>query len=116
MVIGEKVRQKSAEGPLRTVKAVIAQGYIVCTWHTSRENVPTACRAAGDLEAWRNKILTIFAPYITQPGSLRDQTANAEQRGNGTSDPKADASLPLFSAAAPFPENNDQVIRGHLEG
>src|SRR6476620_6874851 len=23
----------------------------------------TVCRAAGDLEAWRNKILTIFAPY-----------------------------------------------------
>src|SRR6476660_7633754 len=33
----------------------------------------TVCRAAGDLEAWRNKILTIFAPYTF----LRNQGQNA---------------------------------------
>ena len=32
MQIGAKVRNKSAVGPVMTVKAVTPQGYVVCTW------------------------------------------------------------------------------------
>jgi uncharacterized protein YodC (DUF2158 family) len=33
MEIGTKVRQKSGEGPLMTIKRVTPQGYPVCYWH-----------------------------------------------------------------------------------
>lgn len=32
-MIGAKVRQKSGEGPLMTVKRVTAAGYLVCEWY-----------------------------------------------------------------------------------
>ena len=40
----------------------------------------TVCRAAGDLEAWRNKILTIFAPYTFSRSQGQTRKNSSQER------------------------------------
>jgi hypothetical protein len=63
----------------------------------------TVCRAAGDLEAWRNKILTIFAPYTfsRSQGQIQTQPDSSVNVGFG---PKTGRKLAIDPCGSEFYE------------